>query len=239
MVLNVQRRSNLSYNAAVMNDNEKGIIAWSGGKDSAMALYELKQTGMMDIAALLTTVTEGYDRISMHGVRRELLREQSEALGYPLEEIAIPQNCTNDIYEQRMRETLEKHQQLGVSTIAFGDLFLEDIRTYREEHMHRIGMKAIFPIWKESTEALARKFIRLGFRACITCVDTEVLSQEFSGREYDEDFIQDLPDDVDPCGENGEFHSFVYDGPIFRRPIQIKRGEKILRNDRFFYCDLI
>ncbi|MBN2318459.1 MAG: diphthine--ammonia ligase [Acidobacteria bacterium] len=222
-----------------MNKNNKTILAWSGGKDSAMALYELKRVNTNSIAALLTTVTEGYNRISMHGVRRRLLLEQAAVLGYPLEEITIPQNCSNDIYENRMQTVLEKYRQQGVSAVAFGDLFLQDIRSYREKNMNRIGMQAIFPLWKKNTVELAQEFIRLGFRAFITCVDTQVLDREFSGREYDEDFLKDLPDGIDPCGENGEFHSFVYDGPIFSKPVHVERGEKVLRNKRFYYCDLV
>ena len=204
-----------------------------------MALYELKRANTVNIVTLLTTVTEGYNRISMHGVRRLLLLEQVEALGYPLEEITIPQNCSNDIYENRMQAVLEKYQQQGVSAVAFGDLFLEDIRSFREKNMNRIGMQSIFPLWKKNTVELAQEFIQLGFRAFITCVDTQVLPREFSGREYDEDFLKDLPDGIDPCGENGEFHSFVYNGPIFSRPVAVKRGEKVLRDERFFYCDLL
>jgi uncharacterized protein (TIGR00290 family) len=175
----------------------------------------------------------------MHGVRRELLVDQANALGYPLDEILIPQNCTNDIYEQRMRQTLEKYQQTGIASAAFGDLFLEEVRAYREERMRQIGMQCIFPLWGRSTARLADEFVRLGFRAIVVCVDTEALSREYAGREYDEDFIKNLPTGVDPCGENGEFHTFVYDGPIFSRPVKVQRGEKVLRDNRFYYCDLI
>ncbi len=222
-----------------MNKNNKMILAWSGGKDSAMALYELKRENAAEIAALLTTVTEGYDRISMHGVRRRLLLEQAEALGYPLEEITIPQNCSNEIYENRMQTVLERFKEQGVSTVAFGDLFLEDIRSYREKNLSRIGMRAIFPLWGKDTARLAREFIRLGFRAFITCADTQVLDRKFSGREYDDVFLDDLPQGIDPCGENGEFHSFVYDGPVFSGPVEVKRGVKGLRDGRFYYCDLL
>ncbi len=204
-----------------------------------MALYELKRKNAAGVAALLTTVTEGYNRISMHGVRRRLLLDQVGALGYPLEEITIPQNCSNDIYENRMEKILGKYRQGGISDVAFGDLFLQDIRAYREEHMNRTGMQAIFPLWGKDTTKLAQEFIRSGFRALITCVDTRVLDKEFSGREFDESFIEDLPKSIDPCGENGEFHSFVYDGPIFSRPVEVKRGEKVLREERFCYCDLL
>jgi uncharacterized protein (TIGR00290 family) len=218
---------------------ERILVGWSGGKDSAMALYELKKMEGIEVAALLTTVTEGYDRISMHGVRRELLAEQVGALGYPLQEILIPQICTNETYEQRMRETLEKYQRDGISAAAFGDLFLEDIRAYREERMGRIGMRCFFPVWGRPTAEFARQFVDLGFRAIVVCVDTTLLGADFSGREYDCDFIKDLPAGVDPCAENGEFHTFVYDGPIFSRPVKVQRGEKVLRDNRFHYCDLL
>jgi uncharacterized protein (TIGR00290 family) len=215
------------------------LLAWSGGKDSALALYELKQQPNIEIAALLTTVTQGYDRISMHGVRRSLLIKQAEALGFPLDEIVIPQQCSNDIYEERMQQTLEKYQREGISSAAFGDLFLQDIRSYREERMARIGMKALFPLWDLDTNNLARRFIQLGFKAIIVCVDTEKLDQEFAGRDYDAAFLRDLPAGVDPCGENGEFHTFVYDGPIFSQPVKALKSEKVLRDNRFYYCDLI
>jgi uncharacterized protein (TIGR00290 family) len=217
---------------------DKLLLAWSGGKDSAFALYELKHKEDVEIAALLTTVTEGDDRISMHGVRRKLLAEQAKAVGYPLEEVAIPQICPNDIYEQRMREALEKYHRKGTQSTAFGDLFLEDVRAYREERMSRIGMRCVFPLWGRPTVELAGQFIDLGFRAIVVCVDTKTLSPEFSGREYDRDLLRDLPAGVDPCAENGEFHTFVYDGPIFSWPVSVQRGEKVLRDDRFYYCDL-
>ena len=217
----------------------KAILAWSGGKDSALALYEITRLGSAEIAALLTTVTKGYDRISMHGVRRELLVEQALALGYPLEEVAIPEHCTNDAYEQRMQQTLEKYRQAGIAHVVFGDLFLKDVRTYREERLGRIGMQGIFPLWGKNTGEVARQFIQLGFRATVVCVDTELLGREYVGREYDEGFLRDLPGRVDPCGENGEFHTFVHDGPVFRKSIQVERGEKVMRENRFCYCDLI
>ncbi len=217
---------------------EKVIVGWSGGKDAAQALYELQREGNVEIASLLTTVTEGYDRISMHGVRRTLLHEQAKALGYPLEEIGIPQNCTNEIYEQRMRQSLEKFQTQGISAAAFGDLFLQDVRAYREERMNRIGMKCLFPLWGRPTLEAARRFINLGFRAIVVCVDTQSLSGEFAGRDYDDAFLRDLPADIDPCGENGEFHTFVYDGPNFASPVSVTRGEIVLRENRFCYCDL-
>jgi uncharacterized protein (TIGR00290 family) len=217
---------------------EKIIVGWSGGKDASQAVYELKRQDEVEIVSLLTTVTEGFDRISMHGVRRTLLAAQAQATGFALEEVLIPQNCTNEIYEERMRHSLEKFQKEGVSAAAFGDLFLEDVRAYREERMGRIGMKCRFPLWGKPTRELARRFIDLGFRAIAVCVDTQVLSREFAGREYDESFLRDLPADVDPCAENGEFHTFAYDGPIFSKPVPVERGEIVLRDNRFCYCDL-
>ncbi|MBN1571252.1 MAG: adenine nucleotide alpha hydrolase [Acidobacteria bacterium] len=217
---------------------EKIIVAWSGGKDAAQALYALQNDGNVEIASLLTTVTEGYDRISMHGVRRTLLNEQAKALGLPLEEIAIPQKCSNEIYEQRMQQSLEKFQAQGISAAAFGDLFLRDVRAYREERMNRIGMKCLFPLWGKPTIETARRFIDLGFRAIAVCIDTQSLSADFAGREYDDAFLRDLPPGVDPCGENGEFHTFVYDGPNFASPVRVERGEIVLRDNRFCFCDL-
>ena len=219
--------------------SEKVLVAWSGGKDSAYALHELLRNDDYEISALLTTVTEGYDRISMHGVRRALLVSQAESLGHPLEEMLIPQQCTDQEYERRMQSALEKYSERGVRGVVFGDLFLEDVRSYREERLERIGMKGIFPLWGMDTGALAQAFIDHGFRAVVVCVDTEVLDGEFVGREYDSQFLADLPEAVDPCGENGEFHTFVYDGPLFTRHIMLEKGEKVLREDRFYYCDLI
>ncbi len=217
---------------------DKVILAWSGGKDSALALHKLRQQKNIEIAVLLTTTTKGYGRISIHGVRRELLLKQADALGLSLDEIAIPQNCSNDIYEEQMRQALEKHYINGIRITAFGDLFLQDIRDYREERMARIGMRCLFPLWGESTAELAGQFIDLGFRAIVACVDTEMLDGQFAGREYDQDFIRDLPAEVDPCGEKGEFHTFVYDGPIFSAPIPVRRGKTVLRDNRFCFCDL-
>ncbi|MEJ2301201.1 MAG: diphthine--ammonia ligase [Anaerolineales bacterium] len=217
----------------------RAILAWSGGKDSALALYEMTRQDRTQVVALLTTVTEGYDRISMHGVRRELLAEQAKALGYPLEEVRLPQQCTNELYEQRTGQALEKYHQSGIARAAFGDLFLEDVRAYREERLSRIGMRGIFPLWGRNTSEVARQFVGLGFRAVVICVDTQALDRAFAGRDYDEDLLKDLPPEVDPCGENGEFHTFVYAGPLFHRPVRIERGEKILRENRFYYCDLV
>ena len=217
---------------------EDVLFCWSGGKDSAMALHALRAARECRIAALLTTVTEEYDRISMHGVRRALLERQAESLGLPLHAVLIPPQCINATYEERMKEALAKHFARGVRRVAFGDIFLEDLRAYRENNLAKIGMQALFPIWKRDTRELAREFVRQGFRALTVCVDPRVLDASFAGRELDANFFADLPPGVDPCGENGEFHTFVFDGPVFKRPIAFRVGEKVLR-DGFCFCDLL
>ena len=217
---------------------EDVLFCWSGGKDSAMAFHALQSTPEYRVAALLTTVTEGYDRISMHGVRRALLERQAESIGLPLHAVLIPPQCTNATYEARMKEALLEHLALGVRQVAFGDIFLEDLRVYRERNLAQVGMTAIFPIWKRDTRELARDFVRLGFRAIAVCVDPRVLDPSFAGRVLDGSFFADLPPGVDPCGENGEFHTFVFDGPIFRKPVYCLLGEKVTR-DGFCFCDLL
>jgi uncharacterized protein (TIGR00290 family) len=217
---------------------EDVLFCWSGGKDSAMALHALRADADCRITALLTTITEEYDRISMHGVRRVLLERQAESLGLPLHPVLIPPQCNNAIYEARMKEALEQHFARGVRKVAFGDIFLVDLREYREKNLAQVGMKALFPIWKRDTSELAREFVRRGFRAVTVCVDPRVLDASFAGRELDASFFADLPPGVDPCGENGEFHTFVFDGPIFRTPISCQVGEKAVR-DGFCFCDLL
>jgi uncharacterized protein (TIGR00290 family) len=215
----------------------KILLSWSGGKDSCMALFEVQDSQNYEIM-LLTTVTEGYDRISMHGVRRTLLEKQAESLGLGLTKIYIPRNATNEDYELRMKEVLTKHQKEGVSSVVFGDIFLEDLRKYREANLARIGMGGVFPIWRRDTSELIRRFIDLGFKAVVTCIDPKVLNPSFAGRVIDEEFISQLPMQVDPCGENGEFHSFVFDGPIFGKEVKFSLGQVVLR-DSFYFCDLI
>jgi uncharacterized protein (TIGR00290 family) len=216
----------------------KAVIAWSGGKDSVLALNETNQENAIQIEALITTTTED-DRIAMHGIRKELILQQARSIGYPLEEVQIPQNCSNDQYEIRMGKVFQKYFHSGVDSVVFGDLFLEDIRAYRENFLERIGMKGIFPLWKKNTAALAKQFIDSGFRAIIICVDTQKISNDFAGCEFDYKLLNALPKNVDPCGENGEFHTFVYDGPIFKEPVKIELGQKFLQQDRFYYCDLL
>lgn len=203
-----------------------------------MALHVLLQRRDVRVVALLTTVTEGYERISMHGVRRELLERQAQSIGLPLHEVGIPPQCVNPIYEARMEEALRMHFEKGVRRVAFGDIFLEDLRAYRENNLARIGMTALFPIWKRDTRELARFFIDNRFRAVAVCVDPKILAPSFAGRELDESFFQDLPPHADPCGENGEFHTFVFDGPVFHSPIPVRTGE-VVHRDGFVFCDLL
>jgi uncharacterized protein (TIGR00290 family) len=215
----------------------KALVSWSGGKDSALALHEA--AGAYDVAALLTTVTNGYDRVSMHGVRTELLRRQAGALGHPLEVVRIPPACCDKDYEAGMLAALRQYQAEGVGTVICGDIFLEDVRRYREERLFRGGLRGAFPLWGCDQRELAGRFLALGFRAVLCCVDTAALAPEFAGRLYDRELLADLPPGVDPCGENGEFHTFVFDGPGFARPVAFTLGEYTLRDDRFGYRDLL
>ncbi len=217
---------------------EPVLICWSGGKDSSLALQAVLSDPAFHVQSLLTTVTEGYDRISMHGVRRTLLLEQAEAVGLPLEEVKIPNACVNETYEEAMRRVLSHYRQEGVRRVVFGDLFLEEIRAYRQKNLARIGMEGLYPLWGLDTRRLAEKFIASGFKAVLVCVDPKQISPEFCGREFDASLLRDLPPSADPCGENGEFHTFVYEGPIFKRPIPIQRGE-IVEREGFWFCDLL
>jgi uncharacterized protein (TIGR00290 family) len=219
--------------------NGSVLFTWSGGKDSALALFELRRNPDCTISSLLTTITEDYDRISMHGVRSILLARQAESLGLAIDTISIPSNSSNEEYEAKLREKLQGYHEQGVRTVAFGDIFLEDLKKYREEKLSAIGMQALFPLWKRDTLELSHTFLDLGFKAVITCVDSQVLDRKFAGRLFDEHFLAELPSNVDPCGENGEFHSFVFDGPIFRKRIDYTVGEVVLRDNRFYFCDLL
>jgi uncharacterized protein (TIGR00290 family) len=222
-----------------LRGREKILFSWSGGKDSAMALHEVLADDSYDVAALLTTVTEDYERISMHGVRRSLLMQQARSLGLPLVEVLLPRQASNEEYEARVAETLQRFKDVGVTSVAFGDIFLEDLRAYREKNLARMDLKGLFPIWKRDTSALLRSFIGSGFKAVTVCVDTQSLGRESVGRVIDEQFISELPAGVDVCGENGEYHSFVYDGPILGHRVAHKTGRRVLREDRFYYCDLM
>jgi uncharacterized protein (TIGR00290 family) len=221
----------------MLQETNPVLFCWSGGKDSAMALNVLRQQEELRVAALLTTVTEGYERVSMHGVQRSLLLRQAHAIGLPLQEVRIPPQCVNPVYEARMREALLSQKENGVRYVAFGDIFLQDLREYRERNLSLVEMSAIFPIWRRDTQELAQEFCAMGFRAVAVCIDSTKLSREFAGRDLDESFFSDLPAGVDPCGENGEFHSFVYDGPIFSDAIAVERGE-VVERDGFYFCDL-
>jgi len=218
---------------------EKVLFSWSGGKDSAMALYELLRSGRYKVVSLLTTVSKQYERISHHGVRVELLEQQAAALGIRLHKLYLPYpNCSNADYEAAMKKVMLEYKNSSVLTVAFGDIFLQDLREYRQRNLAKVGMQGVFPIWHRDTTELVQTFIALGFKAYLTCVDSEKLGQEFAGRPIDAGLIRDLPEGVDPCGENGEFHSYVYDGPIFRRPVRVSVGEVVLRDVRYF-ADLI
>ncbi len=212
-------------------------MSWSGGKDSCMALHELRVLGEYEVAVLLTTITSEQDRISMHGVRRELLHAQADALAVPLREIFIPASCSNEDYERVMGEALGALKAEGLETVAFGDLYLADIRAYRDRLMASNNMRALYPVWGRETSEFVRQFIGDGFRAVTTCVDLAALDESHAGRLIDEAFLAKLPEGVDPCGENGEFHSFVFDGPAFRRPIPFQVGERVTRGSLCF-CDL-
>jgi uncharacterized protein (TIGR00290 family) len=208
---------------------EKIIFCWSGGKDSALALNRLRQDERFEIVSLLTTCNEHFQRVSMHGVRLELLDAQAAAIGLPLEKIFVSQRSSNDEYQQKMSASLAAHRANGVTACAFGDIFLEDLKRWREDNLARIGMRGIFPIWKNDSRELIREFFMLGFGTVICCVNDAHLGEDAVGRKLDEEFIRTLPANVDPCGENGEFHSFAFAGPVFRRAISFTVGEKVYR----------
>jgi uncharacterized protein (TIGR00290 family) len=213
-------------------------MSWSGGKDSCLALYEIQKSSDYRVAALLTTVTRDYDRISMHGVRRVLLEKQAASLGLPLDQVLISKGATNEEYETKLIEAVSVYSDQGIDSIVFGDLFLEDIKKYRDQFLARHGLHGIYPVWMRNTTEFIREFIKLGFKAVLTCVDSKALDQSFAGRIIDHDFLASLPANVDPCGENGEFHTFVYDGPNFAQPIGFSVGETVSR-DGFWFCDLL
>jgi uncharacterized protein (TIGR00290 family) len=216
------------------------VLAWSGGKDSALALAALREDPRYRVLALLTTVTREYDRISMHGVRRTVLEAQVSALGLPLVEASIPAGASNADYEEAFALALRTAQERwpGLRYIAFGDLFLTDVRQYREALLASLGWTGLFPLWGEETATLAQAFVGAGFRAILTCVDTTQLGPEFAGREFDATLLANLPATVDPCGERGEFHTCVYAGPLFAWPLSLVVGERVRRDTRFEYCDV-
>ncbi|HEU0175840.1 MAG TPA: ATP-binding protein [Blastocatellia bacterium] len=217
---------------------KKVLLSWSSGKDSAWALRALRQRPDVEVAGLLTTVNEQFDRVAMHAVRTDLLRRQAESVGASLRLISLPFLCGNEVYEERMRAAIGAAQADGIEGIAFGDLFLADVRQYRERMMEGTGIAPLFPLWGRPTAELAQEMTRGGLRARITCIDPRCLPATLAGREYNNDFLKALPDGVDPCGENGEFHSFAFDGPMFNRPVEFAIGETVER-DGFIFTDLL
>jgi uncharacterized protein (TIGR00290 family) len=224
-----------------MEISEQVVMSWSGGKDSALALAALRDDPRYEVVALMTTVTHAYDRISIHGVRRALLNAQSESLGLPVLEIVLDATSSNEAYDAAVERTLGEVRRRfpAVHRIAYGDLFLEDVRRYREERLSPLGFEGLFPLWGQPTDALARAFVDRGFRARLVCVDTTQLDASFTGREFDHGLLDALPTTVDPCGERGEYHTFVADGPGFSRPVDYRVGDIVLRDERFSYCDLV
>jgi uncharacterized protein (TIGR00290 family) len=216
----------------------KALISWSSGKDSAFALHEVSRAGEFEVAGALTTVTETFGRVSIHGVRQEVLRAQLDAAGLQPSIVPIPYPCPNEIYEARMGEAVERAVREGITHIIFGDLFLEDIRAYREQKLKGTGITPVFPLWGRPTAQLARQMIAGGFEAYIATVYLKKLPADFAGRKFDAQLLTDLPDGVDPCGENGEFHSCVVAGPIFSRRLAVRPGERVER-DGYGYCDLV
>lgn len=217
---------------------KKILLSWSSGKDSAWSLHVLRQLGRYEIAALITTINSAFDRVAMHSSRRTLVEMQAEAAGLPLITVPLPWPCSNADYESAMKAVCDRAVGDGVQAIAFGDLFLEDIRAYRDRQLQGTGLEPLFPLWLRHTDLLAREMIHGGLRAKLVCIDPQKLAPEFVGREFDEQLLTDLPPGIDPCGENGEFHSFVYAGPMFSRAIPITSGDRVQR-DGFWYVDLL
>jgi uncharacterized protein (TIGR00290 family) len=240
---------------------QKALFNWSSGKDSALALYKIMQEQKLEITCLLTSVNQQFQRISMHGVRVELLEQQAKSIGLPLVIMEFPEMPTMEVYEAVMQKTLSKLKEQGVSQSVFGDIFLEDLRKYREDKLAEIGFEGVFPLWKIPTQNLIQEFMSLGFKTIVVCVNERFLDKSFVGRIIDQNFVNDLPDNVDVCGENGEFHTFTFDGPIFSKPIDFELGEIVYRKYEkpketasntacdtnttdafdygFWYCDLI
>lgn len=232
-----------------MADTIQAYMNWSGGKDSALCLYKILQSGRYNITQLLTSVNAAHDRISMHGVRRSLLQAQAETMGIPLQTIELPEQPGMAEYEESMMNKVLQLKQAGCTHAAFGDIFLEDLKLYREQKLQQLDISCVFPLWKIDTTVLVKEFIQLGFKSIIVCVNEKYLDKSFCGRIIDEDFLNDLPANVDPCGENGEFHSFVFEAPIFKQPIPFTKGEIVYKEYAapnsdgkpygFYFCDLI
>lgn len=215
------------------------VMSYSGGKDSSLALYQLMKDPDWEVKRLLTTANYTYKRSSMHGVRTELFQQQAESIGLPLDVVWLSPEDGGDGYRRKMQRALEDYKENGFENIAFGDLYLEDVRAYREKMNETIGMGSLFPVWGIPTTEFAERFIQLGFKAIVICVDTTQLDASFCGREFDQAFLNDLPEGTDWCAEKGEFHTFCYDGPIFSKPILFNKGDQILRENRFQYLDLL
>ncbi len=227
---------------------EKAVFNWSGGKDSMLALHKVLKEGQFEVVALLTTLNEKYNRISMHGVRATLLEKQTESLGIPLKKILLPEMADMEIYSRIMQQETAYWKKQGVSAFLFGDLFLEDIRAYREKQLAGSGIRPVFPVWQYGTRQAAIDIIRMGYKAVLTSVDASKLDEHFAGKDFDEKLLADLPAEVDPCGENGEFHSFVYNGPLFSEPIDFTAGDTVFKSYEikessvstgFYFSDLI
>ncbi|MFZ4931923.1 diphthine--ammonia ligase [Chryseobacterium sp. Mn2064] len=231
----------------------KALFNWSSGKDSALALYKILKEDQYEVATLLTSINQEFQRISMHGVHVSLLEQQASSIGIPLVKMEVPKEPSMEEYQNIMSTTMTEMQALGITHSIFGDIFLEDLRQYREKQLNAIGMKAVFPLWKKDTTDLILEFLSLGFKTIVTCVNGTYLDKSFAGRIIDQQFLNDLPENVDPCGENGEFHTFTFDGPIFKNPVQFERGETVMKTypkpktenaDQdedyiFWFCDLI
>ena len=216
----------------------KVALSWSSGKDSAWTLHLLRQREDLQIAALITTLNSEANRVAMHAVRRALVEAQAERTGIPLWAVELPWPCSNAEYEERMRAVCQRATAEGITAVAFGDLFLQEVRDYRVRQLLGSGLEPLFPVWQVPTEQLARDLIASGVKAKITCVDPSKLARSFAGRDYDLKFLQELPPGVDPCGENGEFHTFVYDAPVFSQPIGVQTGE-VVERDGFVFADLL
>jgi uncharacterized protein (TIGR00290 family) len=216
---------------------KKTLLSWSSGKDSAWALHLLRQRDDVEVVGLFTTVNAEFQRVAMHAVRLELLKRQAEAVGLPLETLNIPNPCSNLQYESVMKDFVGASQERGIQCMAFGDLFLQDIRAYREANLKDTGITPLFPLWEIPTDRLARQMISEGLRAYITCVDPKKLPAHFAGREFGPSFLDELPDSVDPCGEYGEFHTFAMDGPMFKKPVGVHLGD-VVERDGFVFADL-
>lgn len=205
------------------------VLLWSGGKDSALALHRLRKNPAYEVRALLTTLSEEHRRITMHGVQESLLDRQAEEIGLPLRKVYLPAGASMSTYSKLMGEALSGLKAEGITHAAFGDIFLEDLKAYREEQMKKVGMQTVFPLWKENTTKLIKEFLELGFKTALVCIKAELLDQQFAGKVIDSNFLNELPALVDPCGENGEFHTFVFDGPVFKAPIPVEPGEQVYR----------